>query len=84
MAKKMVWILMITHRHGTDLYAFQKGGSAKTKLLNYAKEWWDSDGPGANGDALPKKSSEIIERYFKHAGDKSESEYYLLRQEELQ
>lgn len=67
--EQTVYVLIIEHRHGTnvDVSASQQG--ALDALADYVNQWWEHEMPGK---AVPSNAGEAIEQYFEAV----ESEFY--------
>ena len=75
-----VWVLTITHKHGTDVRAFATEDGALNALGDYTGEWWESvaDVGSSDGSPVPEPTDrdERITRYFEQIGD----EWFTLEQ----
>ena len=58
-----IWIAVVEHRHGQNVYAAKTKKGLVDQLYDYVKQWWESEIPD---DELPAKASrrEIVDRYF--------------------
>jgi hypothetical protein len=66
MAEKLVYVGVLHHKHGNDVFVGWTEAQVYHGVYAYVKEWWDdfcSDQP------LPKKHIDAIEAYFEAAGD---------------
>ena len=70
---KHVWVLTISHRHGTDCSVFTKRQKAVDFLYEYVKQWWDDEIPNKK---IPSTMGRAVDAYFDHVGDRSVSEWY--------
>jgi hypothetical protein len=75
-----VYVLVIEHRHGDDLYVCRTQRSARTRLDEYVREWWDHEMPDRK---MPKKRQERILEYFAEMSDRQEKEFYTISESEL-
>jgi len=55
-----VYVLSITHKHGTNVYAFSSYEKAYQGLSQYVEAWW---GNYADSD-MPSGAEEKINQYF--------------------
>ena len=62
-----IWIAVIEHRHGQNVYAARTKRKLLDQLYDYVKQWWDSEIPD---EELPPKLSKkaVVDRYFEHVG----------------
>ena len=62
-----IWIAVIEHRHGQNVYAARTKRKLLDQLYDYVKQWWDSEIPD---EELPPKLSKkaAVDRYFEHVG----------------
>jgi hypothetical protein len=63
MPKKIIHILMIHHRHGTDVSVSFSEKKIYKELYDYVKDNWDTDGPGST-KKIPKKQESAVIDYF--------------------
>ena len=58
-----IWIAVVEHRHGLNVYAARTKRKLVDQLYAYVKQWWESEIPD---EELPAKASrrEIVDRYF--------------------
>lgn len=58
-----IWIAVVEHRHGQNVYAAKTKKKLMEQLYDYVKQWWESEIPD---EELPTKASrrEIVDRYF--------------------
>jgi hypothetical protein len=75
-----VYVLVIEHRHGDDLYVCRTERSACRRLDEYVREWWDHEMPDRQ---MPKRRSERIDEYFKEMGELRLKEFYTISESEL-
>ena len=78
MENKIV-IAVITHKHGTNVYASKTIENVKKQVVEYCKEWWDDEvGDQEEDFPIPEKADDIINEYFKeeNAGWKEGLEYF--------
>lgn len=62
-----IWIAVVGHRHGQNVYAARTKAKLVDQLYAYVKQWWESEIPDEELPAgLPKK--EVVDRYFEHVG----------------
>ena len=55
-----IYIAVIEHKHGTNLYASEDQETVLSAVEEYCKEWWEHEGvPG-------KPDADIVSRYFTH------------------
>lgn len=64
-----VWILSITHKHGTDLTAYRKEASARQALWAFVESWWDDE--MGKDTPFPDDNAEAIAAYFEKVEDES-------------
>jgi len=62
-----IWIAVIEHRHGQNVYAARTKRNLVDQLYAYVKQWWESEIPD---EELPAKASkrEAVDLYFEHVG----------------
>jgi hypothetical protein len=62
----IIWTAAVDHKHGTTLFAATTEDGIYAQLADYCREWWDKDGPGAVGVALPAEVDDraIVAQYF--------------------
>ena len=62
-----IWIAVVEHRHGQNVYAAKTKRKLLDQLYAYVKQWWESEIPDEELSAgLSKK--EAVDRYFEHVG----------------
>lgn len=72
-----VWVLAISHRHGTDVSVHRSEAGALDNLFSYVGDWWENDAP--REEVIPHDRGEAIDRYFELVTD----EFYSLEATEL-
>lgn len=60
------WVLVINHRHGTDVSVHWLKEGAEAILANWVQTYWEEDGP--KGD-MPDDPDEAIKAYFDFADE---------------
>ena len=62
-----IWIAVVEHRHGQNVYAARTKGKLLDELYDYVKQWWDSEIPD---EELPKRLSKraAVDFYFERVG----------------
>ena len=62
-----VWIAVVEHRHGQNMYAARTKRKLLDQLYAYVKQWWESEIPN---EELPAKVSrtDAVNRYFERVG----------------
>ena len=62
-----IWIAVVEHRHGQNVYAARTKRKLVDQLYAYVKQWWDSEIPD---EELPAKVSkrEAVDLYFESVG----------------
>jgi len=71
-----VWILVISHKHGVDVDAYENNEIAEISIHEYVQECW-----GEYYDTLiPKSRQEAIEEYF---DDNPGNEWYGIRHQDI-
>lgn len=62
-----VWIAVVEHRHGQNVYAAKTKRKLVDQLYEYVKQWWDSEIPQ---ESLPPKLSkqQVVNLYFERVG----------------
>lgn len=62
-----VWIAVVEHRHGQNVYAARTKRKLLDQLYAYVKQWWESEIPN---EELPPNASlqDAIDRYFELVG----------------
>jgi hypothetical protein len=63
-----ITLLTIAGRYGCENSAHINQESARVALDHHVKDWWDSDGPGAEGTPLPDDRENRIAEYFRYRG----------------
>lgn len=62
-----IWIAVVEHRHGQNVYAARTKRKLMDQLHAYVKQWWESEIPDEELPAnQPKK--EVVESYFSQVG----------------
>lgn len=63
-AKVRVWVGVISHRYGENLYADTSKGDLLTQMADYAREWWQerSRKEIESHDGLPDE--DVLDAYF--------------------
>ena len=62
-----IWIAVVEHRHGQNVYAARTKKKLVDQLYDYVKQWWESEIPDEELPAdLPKQQA--VERYFEQVG----------------
>lgn len=75
-----VYVLSISHRHGTDVMTFRDEESAWHWLATYCSDWWHEVQKPGEDDPEPTDESKLIEEYFRR---QEGNEYYDLGQSVL-
>jgi hypothetical protein len=70
-----VWVLHISHRHGTNIYPCASEEAARLELFHFVSEWWSE----VSDEDMPDDHSEAIEEYF----EKKEDEHFDLGCDDL-
>jgi hypothetical protein len=66
-ATMRIWIAVVEHRHGQNVYAARTKRKLLDQLHAYVKLWWDSEIPDEEmPTGLSKKT--VIDRYFELVG----------------
>ena len=62
-----IWIAVVEHRHGQNVYAAKTKRKLLDQLYAYVKQWWESEIPD---EELSKNTSkrEAVDRYFEQVG----------------
>lgn len=62
-----VWIAVVEHRHGQNVYAAKTKRKLVDQLYEYVKQWWDSEIPQ---ESLPPQLSkqQAVNLYFDRVG----------------
>ncbi len=62
-----IWIAVIEHRHGQNVYAARTKKKLVDELYDYVKQWWESEIPD---EELPTKvpKRKVVDLYFEHVG----------------
>jgi hypothetical protein len=66
---EQVYVLKITHKHGTDVIVCRTEEEAQTALFEYVSEWWGNE---MGGKRMPADHKKAISLYF----DKTDYEYW--------
>ena len=62
-----IWIAVVEHRHGQNVYAARTKAKLLDQLYAYVKQWWESEIP--DEELSPKLSKRTaVERYFERVG----------------
>ena len=62
-----VWVAVVEHRHGQNVYAAKTKKALVGQLYEYVAEWWASQIPDEEMPTdLPRK--EVVDRYFECVG----------------
>jgi hypothetical protein len=66
MDHRNVWVLHISHHHGDNFWVFTSEESARRRVEQWAREWWEKE----TGEALPGLTGEdLVEGYFAKVSD---------------
>ena len=60
-----VWIAVVEHRHGQNVYAARTKKALVRQLYEYVEEWWASEIPDEELPADQPKQ-DVVDRYFEH------------------
>lgn len=63
-----VWIVAISHRHGTNYEAAATHEAALSIAAAFARQWWH-EWPGLHDEDIPADDEAAMERYFEIADD---------------
>jgi len=65
MVHMKIWMAVVEHRHGQNVYAAKTKRKLVDQLYDYVKQWWESEIPD---EELPAKASkrEVVDSYFEH------------------
>jgi len=74
-----VWVLSVTHKHGTNISVHRNQEGALNSLASYVAGEWSQEMP--HGAILPEDDGAAIEAYFAH---ESHGEYYSIEECQLQ
>lgn len=77
---KKVYVLVIEHRHGEDLYVCRTTRGARKRLDAYVREWWDYE---MGSFSMPATESERIEEYFLEMSEQRGREFYRIDTQDL-
>ena len=62
-----VWVAVVEHRHGQNVYAAKTKKALVGQLYEYVEEWWASEIPDEELPAhLPQQV--VVDRYFESVG----------------
>ena len=62
-----IWIAVVAHRHGQNVYAARTRKKLVEELYDYVRRWWASEIPDEElPEHLAKKK--IVDRYFERVG----------------
>ncbi|WP_439398545.1 hypothetical protein ACRQ5Q_14660 [Bradyrhizobium sp. PMVTL-01] len=73
-----VWVLIIDHRHGTDVTVHASKLEADAIMYAYCDKWWEREYP----DEPRPDDSKLVARYWERQSDQGE-ESYLLEEREI-
>ena len=73
-----VWVLIIEHRHGTEVTTHKTDTGAWAQLAAYVNDWWVDEMPNVT---KPDNNDEAIDTYFGENG--ARDEYYSIQPTEL-
>jgi hypothetical protein len=62
-----VFVLVIEHRHGRNVYAAATRNLAKNLLFAYVEDWWSQECKGS----MPSRPGRAIKAYFDRVDDES-------------
>ena len=68
----ILFLAIIEHRHGTDVFHAWDSDRLKHDLYQYVKEWWHERFDDETEDPLPEDQQEAIDSYF---GDHDRESY---------
>jgi len=75
-----VFVVVIEHKHDTDILVFDVYEKARAHVAAYAREWWDDRADlSARADHREFSNEEVIDSYF----DENEQEFYQIRECEI-
>lgn len=66
-----VYIAVISHKHGQNVYV---GGTPESRLAQvaaYCREWWQNDGPK---EPMPDNDEALVDEYFEWSAEIGGSE----------
>jgi hypothetical protein len=69
-----VTLLTTAGKYGCETSAHVNQESARMDLDIHVRDWWDSDGPGAEGIPLPDNREVRIAEYFRYRGSSEQFE----------
>jgi hypothetical protein len=75
---EIIWILSITHKHGTTVTAHRNQEGALDELANYVAQFWLEE---MGDEAIPSADGDAIQAYFAKLSDR---EYFSIEECELQ
>lgn len=67
--KNKIWVAVISHEYGTDVYGARTKRYLYKKLYAFVKEWWEGDLKCPLPEGLTEK--QVIEKYFLDVYDTS-------------
>ena len=73
--QERVHVLMIEHRHGSDVYVCRTEAIAHNHLDRYVREWWEYE---MEGQPMPKDADQRWQQYFAEMSEKRGEEFYTL------
>lgn len=62
-----VYVLLIKHKHGTDLTVFRRDDAAYKALEEYCRTWWDHE--FSDDTEMPENGDQLVRDYFAHVED---------------
>ena len=83
-ATRCVWVLLINHRHGSNICVHVTEEGAKKALYEYCREWWDDAISEQYGKPEELGRDELIDAYFDCHGYCLDSEWYLLEEQRIE
>jgi hypothetical protein len=58
-----IWIAVVEHRHGQNVYAAKTKKKLVDQLYDYVKQWWESEIPDEELPANVSKK-QVVDDYF--------------------
>jgi len=61
--KPLIWVAVISHRHGTNAYASKTKDGLYRQIRGYVREWWDTE---ITCYEFPEEANdyEVVRQYF--------------------
>jgi len=73
-----IYVVVVSHRHGEDVYVALTEAECYERLAEYVLEWWQDEMPDPVPE-LPDNNEELVRLYFERVPD----EWFVVQEAEL-